>query len=236
MLSFYIEVTGETTRRVTCRLQVQPTTLNVRHTNQNFRPPILPHPPIHFAAGPFPPFLHIACTTPPIMNPFGFELPPIGASYDAPFSASSRFPSSSYNLRSYARPQTTRNDIGKGMRPKPTRKDIRESIQSKPTTNDIRKITPPEDVEREDNNQVQPRQDSYDKARDFITRFKSWHSGKLALSNSYLYDKKFTTQMSTKGWLKLGKVRWGGEAGLTKNLFKNQPRLSNPPPHPNKVS
>ena len=28
----------------------------------------------------------------------------------------------------------------------------------------------------------------------------------------------------------------GGEAGLTKNLFKNQPRLSNPPPHPNKVS
>ena len=28
----------------------------------------------------------------------------------------------------------------------------------------------------------------------------------------------------------------GGEAGLTKNLFKNQPRLSNPPPHPNKAS
>jgi pimeloyl-ACP methyl ester carboxylesterase len=29
-------------------------------------------------------------------------------------------------------------------------------------------------------------------------------------------------------WDKYG----GGEAGLTKNLFKNQPRLSNPLPHP----
>ena len=28
----------------------------------------------------------------------------------------------------------------------------------------------------------------------------------------------------------------GGEGGLTKNLFKIQPRLSNPPPHPNKAS
>jgi hypothetical protein len=36
---FCIEVTGETTRRVTCRLQIQPTTLNVRHTTENFRPP-----------------------------------------------------------------------------------------------------------------------------------------------------------------------------------------------------
>ena len=36
--------------------------------------------------------------------------------------------------------------------------------------------------------------------------------------------------------LKIGPVGNGGEAGLTKNLFKNQPRLSNPPPHPNKVS
>ena len=77
-------------------------------------------------------------------------------------------------------------------------------MQSKPTTNDTRKITPPEDVEREDNNQVQPRQDSYDKAHDFVTRFKSWRSGKLTLPNPYLYDKKFTTQMSTKEWLKLG--------------------------------
>jgi hypothetical protein len=146
------------------------------------------------------------------MNPFGLELPPIGASYDTPFSASSRFPSSSYDLRSYARSQTTRNDIGKSMRPKPTRKDIRESIQSKPTTNDIRKITPPEgmrkitppkDVERENNNPVQPRENSYDKAHDFITRCNSWRSGKLTLSNSYRYEKKFTTPMSTKEWIKL---------------------------------
>jgi hypothetical protein len=163
---------------------------------------ILPHPPIPLAADPSPPFLHIACTTPPIMNPFGLELPPIGASYDTPFSASSRFPSSSYDLRSYARPQTTRNDIGKSMRPKPTRKDIRESIQSKPTTNDIRKITPPEDVERE-NNPVQPRGDSYDKAHDFITRFNSWNSRKRDWSKLNLYEKKFTTPMSTKEWIKL---------------------------------
>jgi len=139
------------------------------------------------------------------MNPFGLEFPPIGASYDTPFSASSRFPSSSYDLRSYARPQTTRNDIEKSMRPKPTRKDIRESIQSKPTTNDIRKIPPPEDVERENNNPVRPREDSYDKAHDFVTRFKSWRSGKLTLSNSYRHDfeKMFTTPMSTKEWIKL---------------------------------
>jgi hypothetical protein len=76
------------------------------------------------------------------------------------------------------------------MRPKPTRKDIRESIQSKPTT---RKITPPEDAERENNNPAQPREDSYDKVHDFITRF--------ALSNSYPCEKKFT--MSTKEWIKL---------------------------------
>jgi hypothetical protein len=159
---------------------------------------ILPHPPIPLAAD-LPLHSYIACTTPPIMNPFGLELPPIGASYDAPFSASSRFPSSSYDLRSYARPQkTTRNDIGKSMRPKPTRKDIRESIQSKPTTS--RKITPPEDAERE-NNPVQPRNDSYDKAHDFVTRFDGWHSGKLAPPNSYPYAKKFT--MSTKEWIKL---------------------------------
>ena len=79
------------------------------------------------------------------------------------------------------------------MQPKPTRKDIRESIQSKPTTNDIRKITPPQDAERENNNPAQPREDSYDKAHDFITRF--------TLSNSYPYEKKFT--MSTKEWIKL---------------------------------
>jgi hypothetical protein len=89
------------------------------------------------------------------------------------------------------------------MRPK--RKDIRESIQSKPTTNYIRKTTPPEDVERENNNPVQPREDSYDKAHNFVTRFNSWRSGKLTLLNSYLYDyeKKFTTLMSTKEWIKL---------------------------------
>jgi hypothetical protein len=132
------------------------------------------------------------------MNPFGLELPPIGASYDTPFSASSRFPSSSYDLRSYARPQTTRNDIGKSMRPKPTRKDIRESIQSKPTTNDTRKITPPEDVERENKNPVQPREDSYAKAHDFITSFNSRRS-----LNSDLYDKKLTTSMTMKEWIKL---------------------------------
>jgi hypothetical protein len=84
------------------------------------------------------------------------------------------------------------------MRPEPTRKDIRESIQSKPTTNDTRKITPPEDVERENKNPVQPREDSYAKAHDFITRFNSRRS-----SNSYLYDKKFTTSMSMKEWIKL---------------------------------
>src|SRR3954453_19142274 len=114
--------------------------------------------------------LNVSCTTPPIMNPFGLELPPIGASYHAPFSASSRLPSSSYNLRPYA---PTRNDMGKSMRPKPTRKDIRESIQSKPTTNDTRKITPPEDVERENKNPVQPREDWTPKAHDFITSFNS---------------------------------------------------------------
>ena len=135
------------------------------------------------------------------MNPSGFALPPIGAGYDAPYSASSRFPSSSYDLRSYARPQTTRNGIGKSMRPKPTRKDIRESIQSKPTTNDSRKITPPEDVEN--NNPVQPGENSYNKAYDFVTRFESWRSGKLTQSNSYLYEKNFTTQMSMKEWFNL---------------------------------
>jgi hypothetical protein len=139
------------------------------------------------------------------MNPFALELRPIGAGYDAPFSASSRFPSSSYDLRSYARPQTTRNDIGKSMQPKPTRKDIRDSIQSKPTkkdiresleskptTNDIGKITP-----------VQPREDSYAKAYDFVTRFNSWRSGNPTLLNSDLYERKFTTPMSTKEWIKL---------------------------------
>jgi hypothetical protein len=84
------------------------------------------------------------------------------------------------------------------MRPEPTRKDIRESIQSKPTTNDTRKITPREDVKRESKNPVQPREDSYAKAHDFITRFNSRRS-----SNSYLYDKKFTTSMSMKEWIKL---------------------------------
>jgi hypothetical protein len=44
------------------------------------------------------------------MNLFALELPPIGAGYDAPFSASSRFPSSSY-------PQTTRNDIERACGP-----------------------------------------------------------------------------------------------------------------------
>jgi hypothetical protein len=89
------------------------------------------------------------------------------------------------------------------MRPKPTRKDIRESVQFKPTTNDIRKITPPEDVDRENNNPVQPRGDSYAKAHDFITSFNSWHSRKPNWSNSYLYNRKFTTPMSTKEWIKL---------------------------------
>jgi hypothetical protein len=84
------------------------------------------------------------------------------------------------------------------MRPKPTRKDIRESIQS-----NIRKITPPGDVERENNNPVQPREDSYAKAHDFATRFYSWRSGKLTLSNPHLYERKFTTPMSTKEWIKL---------------------------------
>jgi hypothetical protein len=82
------------------------------------------------------------------------------------------------------------------MRPKPTGKDIRESMQSKPTTNDIRKITPPEDVERENNNPVQPSEDSYDKAHDFVTRFNT-------LLHSRLYEKKFMTLMSTKEWIKL---------------------------------
>ena len=185
----------------TCFAGQPRTHLNVQHTTQNFWPPNPASSTNPTCSRPSPPFLHIACTTPPIMNPFGFELPPIGASYDTPFSASSRFPSSSYDLRSYARPQTTRNDIGKSMRPKPTRKDIRESIQSKPTTNDTRKITPPEDVERENNNLVQPREDSYDKAHDFVTRFNSWRSGKLTLPNSYPYEKQFT--MSIKEWIKL---------------------------------
>ena len=157
------------------------------------------------------------------MNPFGLELPPIGASYDTPFSASSRFPSSSYDLRSYASPQTTRNDIGKSMRPKPTTNDIRESMQSKPTTNDIRKITLSEDVERENNNPVQPREDSYDKAHDFVTRFKSWWSGKLTLSNSGLYERKFTTPMSTKEWIKLR-----NELKLSENNDQSVFLLQNP--------
>jgi len=89
------------------------------------------------------------------------------------------------------------------MQSKPTSKDIGKSIQLKPTTNDIRKVMPPEDDERENNNPVQPREDSYDKAYDFVTRFHSWRSGKLTLSNSSLYEKKFTTPMSTKEWIKL---------------------------------
>jgi hypothetical protein len=75
--SFHYNILGETTRRVTCRLQVQPTTLNVRHTNSKF--PASKSCLIHQS--------HlqqtIACITPLIMNPFGLELPPIGASYDA---------------------------------------------------------------------------------------------------------------------------------------------------------
>ena len=83
------------------------------------------------------------------------------------------------------------------MRPKPTRKDIRESLESKP------KIKAREDVEKENNNPVQPREDSYAKAYDFVTRFNSWRSGKSTLSNSDLYERKFTTPMSTKEWIKL---------------------------------
>jgi len=151
---------------------------------------------------PSPPFRHIACTTPLINESLR---PRIASDWGQLRYAFFRFISIPLILRpSFLRapPQTTRNDIGKSMRPKPTRKDIRESIQSKPTTNDIRKITPPEDVERE-NNPVQPREDSYGKAHDFITRFNSWNSRKRDWSKSYLYDKKFTIPMSTKEWIKL---------------------------------
>jgi hypothetical protein len=137
------------------------------------------------------------------MNPFAHDLPPIGAGYDAPFSASSRFPSSSYGLHSYdlrpdARPQT---NIGKSMPAKPARRDIRESIQSKPTMNDIRKTTFSEDVERGNSKPVQPSED-YVKAHDFVACFKSWRSGKPTPPNSDL-SKKFTASISTEEWVEL---------------------------------
>jgi hypothetical protein len=88
------------------------------------------------------------------------------------------------------------------MQHKPARKDMRTSIQSKPTINDISKIIPLEVVERE-NSLIQPPADSYHKAHDFVTRFNSWHSGKLTLPNPEIYEKNFTTTMSTKEWIRL---------------------------------
>src|SRR3954452_11868361 len=83
----------------------------------------------------------------------------------------------------------TSKDIGKSMQSKPTSKDIGKSIQLKPTTNDIRKTTAPEDVEMESNNPIQPPEDSYAKAYDFVTRFNSWRSGELNLPNPDSYEK-----------------------------------------------
>ena len=91
------------------------------------------------------------------------------------------------------------------MQSKPTSKDIGKSIQLKPTTNDIRKTTAPEDVEMESNNPIQPPEDSYAKAYDFVTRFNSWRSGELNLPNPDSYEKNFATQMSTKEWIRLSK-------------------------------
>ena|SRR5947209_4692848 len=63
----------------------------------------------------------------------------------------------------------------------------------------------PEDVEMESNNQIQPPEDSYAKAYDFVTRFNSWRSGELNLPNPDSYEKNFATQMSTKEWIRLSK-------------------------------
>jgi hypothetical protein len=91
------------------------------------------------------------------------------------------------------------------MQSKSTTKDIGKSIQLKPTTNDIRKTTAPDDVEVESNNPVQPPEDSYAKAHDFVTRFNSWRSGELNVPNPDSYERNFATQMSAKEWIRLSK-------------------------------
>jgi len=65
------------------------------------------------------------------------------------------------------------------------------------------RITPPEDIEKEINNPVKPPADSYSKAHNFITRFNSWRSGKLTLSDSHLYEENFAIQVSAKDWTRL---------------------------------
>jgi hypothetical protein len=128
------------------------------------------------------------------MNPFGgFRLPPMGPSFR---------PASTSTYRSTSSYDEPRIDI-RSMQHKPTRKDMRTSIQSKPTMSHIPKIPPPEDVERVNNNPVQPPADSYDKAHNFVTRFKSWRSGKLTVPNPEIYEKNFTAPMSFKEWIRL---------------------------------
>jgi hypothetical protein len=57
----------------------------------------------------------------------------------------------------------------------------------------------------ESNNPIQPPEDSYAKAHDFVTRFNSWRSGELNVPNPDGYEKNFATQISTKEWIRLSK-------------------------------
>lgn len=132
------------------------------------------------------------------MNPFGHELPQIGPSFSPP-SFTSHYRFSPYRP-SYDPQTATRNGIGKSIQSKPTSKDIGKSMLSKPATNDIRKTTA-----SESSNPIQPPEDSYAKAYDFITHFNSWRSGELNQPNPDSYGKNFTTQMSTKEWMRLSK-------------------------------
>jgi hypothetical protein len=89
--------------------------------------------------------------------------------------------------------------IAKSIQSNSTSKDIGKSMQSKPTTNGIRKITALED-EMESNNPIQPPEDSYAEAYDFVMRFNGWRSGERNLPNTDSHGKNSATQ-----WIRLGK-------------------------------
>jgi hypothetical protein len=74
-------------------------------------------------------------------------------------------------------------------------KDIRKTIVKKPTTSKIQEITT---IERE----IQP-ENSYTLAYEFVTRFKNWLSGTIAIPNPEIYEQIFTIQMSMVEWVKL---------------------------------
>jgi hypothetical protein len=142
--------------------------------------------------------LHAITLHPIIMDGFdGFEMEP--RDYLPTFVTPNL---DTYRSPSDHRPSYGRNDIRKSMESDLTRKDIRRSVQLEPTSKDSQIITPPENVERETNT-VLPHVDSVDKAYDFVTRFNSWHSGKLTLPDPNVFEKNFVTPMTTEKWIKL---------------------------------